>query len=193
MRERCKRKTTTSIRRSTDNRRERHVNKMRRTIAGVGMVLGLLSLTGSALADTTITASVGPVTIPGVPVEICVVQADVPGGANECVETPEALTVALQVVVQVPTPEPDVALPTITPAQCPAGTEGVALSINTGGVDAVIGGSVTIMLIVDGMVVTQTIPIDQVVVGPNQTVTVLACAGVQPGVPVPDLPVPDLL
>jgi hypothetical protein len=163
------------------------VNQLRRTVAGVGAVLGLLPLTGSAFADTIITASVGPVTVPGVPVEVCVVQADVPGGVNECVETPEALTVALNVVVQGATPEPNVTLPTITPAQCPAGTEGVALKVNTGGVDAAIGGSVTITLIVNGMVVTHTIPIDQVVVGPNQTVTVFACAGVQPGVPLLNL------
>jgi hypothetical protein len=164
------------------------VRKLRRAAVGVGSFVGALALAGSALADTTITASVGPVAVPVAPVEICVVQTDAPGGADECVTTPEALTVALNVVVHVATPDADVVPPTITPAECPAGTEGVALKVNTGGLDAAVGGSVTVTLVVNGNVVTQTIPIDQVVVGPNQTVTVFACAGVEPGVPVPGLP-----
>ncbi len=155
------------------------MKKLKRVSAAVGTFVGVLALTASALADTTVRVTAGPVTIPGVPVEVCVVQGDVP--VNECVETPGAQTVALTVVVQVATPDVVVVPPTITPAQCPAGTEGVALRVNTGSVGAAIGGSVTVTIVVNGIPTTQTIPINQVVVGPNQTVTVFACAGLQPG------------
>jgi len=154
--------------------------KMRKLIVAVGTLIGGLAITGSALADTTLTATVGPVTTPGVPVEVCVVQGDVP--VNECVQAPGAQTVSLTVVVGVPTPTLVVVPPTITPAQCPAGTQGVALKVNTGSAGATIGGSVTVTLVVNGVPTTQTIPINQVVAGPTQTVTVLACAGAQPGV-----------
>ena len=154
--------------------------KLRRVTAAVGTFIGVLALTGSALADTTLTVTVGPVTVPGVPIEVCVVQGDVP--VNECVETPGAQTVTLTVAVQVPTPTLVVVPPTITPAQCPAGTQGVALKVNTGSAGATIGGSVTVTVVVNGVPTTQTIPINQVIAGPNQTVTVFACAGVQPGV-----------
>ena len=156
------------------------MTKLRRFTAAVGTFIGVLALTGSALADTTLTATVGPVTVPGVPVEVCVVQGDVP--VNECVETPTAQTVTLTVVVQVATPNVVVVPPTIAPAQCPAGTEGVALKINTGSVRATIGGSVTVTLVVNGMPTTHSVPINQVVAGPDQTLTVFACAGLDPGV-----------
>lgn len=154
--------------------------KLRRITTAVGTFVAVLALTGSALADTTVTATAGPVTIPGVPVEVCVAQGEVP--LSECVETPGAQTVTLTVVVNVPTPTVGVVPPTIEPAQCPAGTEGVALKVNTGSAGATIGGTVTVTVVVNGMPVTQTIPINQAVVGPNQTVTVFACAGIQPGV-----------
>ena len=154
--------------------------QLRRITAAVATFIAVLALTGSALADTTVTATAGPVTIPAVPVEVCVVQGDVP--VNECVETPGAQTITLTVVVNVPTPNVVVVPPTITPAQCPAGTEGVALRVNTGSAGATIGGSVTVTVVVNGMPVTQTIPINQVVAGPNQTLTVFACAGLNPGV-----------
>ena len=50
--------------------------------------------------------------------------------------------------------------------------------MNTGSAAATISGSVTV--IVNGQPVT--IPINQTAAGPNQTVTVLACAGVAPGI-----------
>ncbi len=154
--------------------------KLRRISAAVGTFVAVLALTASASANTTITATAGPVTIPGVPVEVCVVQGEVP--LNECVKTPGAQTLALTVVVHVPTPNVVVVPPAIESAQCPAGTEGVALKVNTGSAGATIGGTVTVTLTANEMPVTQTIPINQVVAGPNQTVTVFACAGIQPGV-----------
>lgn len=153
--------------------------KLRKFAVAVGTLIGVLALTGSALAATTVTATAGPVTIPAVPVNVCVVQGDIP--LNECVQTPGAQTVTLTVVVNVPTPTVALVPPTITPAQCPAGTQGVALRVNTGSAGATIGGSVTVTAVLNGMPVTQTIPINQAVAGPNQTVTVFACAGVTPG------------
>ncbi|MBW3645794.1 MAG: hypothetical protein KY441_09845, partial [Actinobacteria bacterium] len=88
--------------------------------AALGALLLAVALTGSALADTTVTATVGPVVVPGVPVEICVEQTDAPEAVGDCVETPEALTVALTVSATVDTPEPEVVPPTITPIECPA-------------------------------------------------------------------------
>jgi hypothetical protein len=155
--------------------------KLKRLTAVVASFVGVLALTGSALADTTLTATVGPVAIQGVPVGICVVQGDLPVPVDECLETPPALTVSLRVVVQVPTSNPTVVPPTITPIPCPAGTQGVALRVNTGSGGATIGGTVTVTVIVNGLPVTQQIPLDEVVATPNQTVTIYACAGLAPG------------
>ena len=152
------------------------MKKFVRLIAATGCLLGALSLTGPALAATTVSATVGPVPVPGVPVEICVVQSD--AGVNECVTGPGAQTVTLTVAVTVGNVAPVIVPPTVTPAQCPAGTEGVALKVNTGTAGATISGVVTVS--VNGQAVT--IPINETVVGPNQTVTVFACAGVAPGV-----------
>ena len=156
--------------------------------AGLACLLGALTLNGPAFADTTITAQVGPVTIPSVPVQVCINQGEVP--LNECVTTPPAQTVALKVVVTVPTPAPTVTPPTINPVPCPAGTQGVALQINTGGADVVVGGTVTVIVIQNGVPTPVVIPIGPVPVtsGPAQTVTVFACAGITPGVPLPTLP-----
>lgn len=147
-----------------------------RLIAVTACLFGVLSLSSSALAATTLTATVGPVPVPGLPVQVCVVQSD--AGVNECVTGPAAQTVTLTVVVNVGNVTPVLVPPTITPAQCPAGTEGVALKVNTGTAGATIAGSVTI--IVNGQ--PTTIPINETVVAPNQTVTVFACAGVAPGI-----------
>ena len=152
------------------------MKRLVRLIVATGCLFGALSLSSSALAATTITATVGPVPLPGVPVQVCVVQPD--AGVNECVTGPGAQTVTLTVVVTVGGLTPVIVPPTITPAQCPAGTEGVALKINTGTAAVTISGSVT--LIVNGQ--PTTIPINQTVAGPNQTITVFACAGVTPGV-----------
>ena len=159
------------------------MKRLVRLMVATGCLFGVLSLTSTALAATTITATVGPVAVPAVPLQICVVQTD--AGVNECVTGPAAQTVTLTVVVTLGDVTPVVVPPTITPAQCPAGTQGVALNVNTGSVGGTITGSVTV--IVNGQPVT--IPINQTVVGPNQTITVFACAGVTPGLPgLPALP-----
>ena len=152
------------------------MKKLLRFFVATGCLFGVLSLTSPALAATTVSATVGPVPVPAVPVQICVVQTDV--GVNECVTGPAAQTLTLTVVVTVGNVTPILIPPTITPAQCPAGTQGVALNVNTGTAGAIISGSVTV--VVNGQPVT--IPINQTVVGPNQTITVFACVGVTPGI-----------
>ena len=152
------------------------MKRLVRFLAATACLLGALSLTGSALAATTVTATVGPVPLPAVPVQVCVVQGD--AGVNECVTGPAAQSLTLTLAVNVAQVTPVIVPPTVVPAQCPAGTEGVALKVNTGSAAATISGSVTV--IVNGQPVT--IPINQTAAGPNQTVTVLACAGVAPGI-----------
>ncbi len=151
--------------------------------AVLACLAGVLALTGSALADTTVSGQAGPVPIPKVPVNVCVQQGDV--GVNECVTTPPAQDVQLNVVVHVPTPAAavNVVPPTVTETQCPAGTEGVALKVNTGSATvATIGGNATVTVVVNGQPTQQVIPIPTTTVNtPNQTVTVFACAGASPG------------
>lgn len=153
---------------------------LKRITAVAVTFVGVLALTGSALADTTITAEAGPVTVPGVPVKVCVNQTET--GVNECVTTPGAQTVQLNVVVHVPTPTANITPPTVTPIQCPAGTEGVALQVNTGGADVTVGGTVTVTVLVNGVPTAETIAVPTTTVaGPTpRTVTVFACAGVSP-------------
>jgi hypothetical protein len=169
----------------------KHKN-IRASVAALLALVTAIALTGFARADTTVTATAGPVAVPGVPLEICVRQDDTPETVDECVITPEAQTVALTVVAHVASPEADIVPPTITPIECPSGTEGVALRATTGNTDTTIGGFATATVLVDGTVVTETIPVDDVNVGPEQTVTVFACAGAEPGVPVPEVPEPEV-
>ena len=134
-------------------------------IAVVCSVSGL-GLAGSAQAigtSKTVSATVGPVSTPAVPVQVCV--------DNNCVNGPAASSVALNVSATVAANvNPTVVLPTITPGTCAAGT-GAVLVVNTGSLGAVINGSVT--LTVNGT--TQTLPIGQTIATPNKTVTVSAC------------------
>lgn len=158
---------------------------MRLTKLMLAALVSVLALGGTAHADTTVELTVGPVPIPDVPVEVCVTQSDVPDGVDECVETPAGESVSLTVIVTVNTPEPVLVPPTITPIECPAGTEGVAAKVFAGSAEVTIGGSVTVVLD-DGEPVV--IPIEEVVVAGGQTVTVFACAGVEPLPEAPALP-----
>lgn len=160
------------------------MTKLRKAAVAVGSFAGVLALAGTAVADTTVRVTVGPIPIPEVPVQVCVTQTDVPGGVNECVDTPAGESVSLTVIVDVETPEAAVVPPTVTPIACPAGTQGAAAQVFTGSASATIGGSVTV--VVDGTPVT--VPIDQVLSPAGQTLTVFACAGLSPGVPLPAPP-----
>jgi hypothetical protein len=156
----------------------------RKLAIAAASLVGVLAAPGTALADTTVSLTVGPIPIAGVPAEICVIQSDVE--AEECESTPAGETVSLTLVAEVDTPEPVLVPPTVTPVPCPAGTEGVAAQVSTGSAATTISGSVTVVLD-DGAPVV--IPIEEVVAGGGQTVTVFACAGASPGVPNPAPPV----
>lgn len=150
-----------------------------RTLAGaLATYAAVMALAGTALADTTVKVTVGPIPVPEVPAEVCVTQTDVPGGVNECVSAPAGDSVSLTVTAHVATPKPVVAPPTVTPIACPAGTQGAAAKVFTGSAGATISGSVTVVLNGGAPV---TIPISKVVAAGGQTLTVFACAGLSPG------------
>ena len=159
--------------------------KLNKVAMVIGSFVAVLALAGTASADTGISLTVGPVPVPGVPVQVCLNQSDVPGGVNNCVSTPAAQSVSLTVNVQLATPSPVFVLPTITPIPCPSGTQGVAVQILSGSAGVTITGSIAVVLN-NGTPVT--IPIAQVVAAGGQTVTIFACAGVSPGVSLPTLP-----
>ncbi len=161
------------------------MSRFRRLPLAAVPLVGVLALAGPALAGTTVRATVGPVPIPDVPVEVCVTQTDLPEPVNECATTPAGESISLTVVVTVDTPEPVLVPPSVNPVACPAGTEGVAAKVFTGSAAATIGGSVTV--IVDGGTPV-TVPINEVIAGGGQTLTVLACGGISPGLPTPPLP-----
>lgn len=142
-------------------------------------------LTGSATADTTVTLQVGPVPVPSAPVQVCIVQTDVPGGLQTCQATPPASNVTLDVTVALATPSPVVVPPTAVPVPCPPGTAGVAAQVFSGSASTVLSGSVTVVLNGGAPL---TVPVSQVVLGGGQTLTLYACAGLAPGVPLPGIP-----
>jgi hypothetical protein len=145
-------------------------------VAISSVAVATLALTGTASADTAASIAVGPIPIPSVPVEVCVSTTDIPGGAG-CVSTPAGQSVSLVVNVQAATPTPAVVQPTVVRIECPAGTQGAAARVSTGSVSATISGAATITLGNGSPVV---VPINRVVAGGGQTVTVFACAGLAP-------------
>ena len=163
------------------------MNRYARLGFTVASLLGVSALAGPAFAATTVSATVGPVPIPKVPVEVCVSQTGLADPVEECLTTPPAQSVSLKVVATVETPGATVVLPKIIPVPCPAGTQGVAAQVSTGSAEVKIAGSVKV--VVNGVPVV--IPIDQVVAPASQTVTIYACAGISPGLPT--LPVGSLV
>ncbi|HYX44196.1 MAG TPA: hypothetical protein VE760_04070 [Acidimicrobiales bacterium] len=139
----------------------------RATLLAAACSLLSLAVIGPASAvgtSKTVSATVGPVSVPAVPVQICV--------DTTCASGPAATTVTLTASAQAALDvNPTVVPPSITPGTCPAGT-GAVLAVNTGSVGATIQGLVK--LTVNGT--TQTIPIAQTIATPNKTVTVSACA-----------------
>jgi hypothetical protein len=149
------------------------IKKLTRFTA-VSVFVAVATLGGEALATTTISATVGPVVVPAVPVSVCVDQSDL--AVSECVSTPPAQDVTLTVTVTVGDVTPVLVPPTVTPILCPAGTQGVALQVFSWTVTATIAGSVAVS--VNGA--PTTVPVGEVVTTPGQTVTIFACAGVSP-------------
>lgn len=146
-----------------------------RALATVAAAAGAIVLAAPALAHPiTVSASVGPVTVPGVPVSVCVDY-----GTLTCTPTPPVTSVALTASATV---DPGaITAPTVTPGMCSNG-QGVALVVTSGSAGTVLSGSVTVT--VDGT--PTVIPIGTPPTPPNQTVIVSAC--VSPGVGVPALP-----
>ena len=149
-------------------------------VSRAGMVLAfstvaaVVAMASPATAATTVSATVGPVAVPGVPVNVCV-----DNGTTTCTPTPAATTVSLAVSATV---NPDaITPPTVIPGTCSNG-QGVALVVTTGSAGSIISGSVT--LAVNGN--PTIIPIAVPSTGPNQTVIISAC--VAPGVGVPTVP-----
>ncbi len=137
------------------------------TLLAATCCLVSLALIGpaSALGTTkTVKATVGPVSVPAVPVQVCVDDTCVTGPAATTVTLTASATAAVDV-------NPTVVPPSITPGTCSAGT-GAVLVVNTGSVGATVQGLVK--LTVNGT--TQTIPISETIATPNKTVTVSACA-----------------
>lgn len=146
-----------------------------RALALVPLTAGVLALGAPAgAAPTTVSATVGPVAIPGVPVNVCV-----DNGALTCTPTPVSTSVSLTASATVDPAA--VTPPTVVPGACSNG-QGVALVVTTGSAGTLISGAVTVT--VNG---TPTIvPIGLPASPPNQTVIISAC--VAPGVGVPSVP-----
>ncbi|MHA6795042.1 hypothetical protein ACVGVM_16235 [Pseudonocardia bannensis] len=143
----------------------------------ISSVVGALALAGTASAGTAASLAVGPVPIPDVPVQVCISQTDVPGGAG-CVGTPAGRSVSLVVNVQSATSGPVVVPPSVVRSECPTGTQGVAARVSTGSVSgAAISGAATVTLNNGSPVM---VPVNRVVAGSGQTLTIFACSGVSP-------------
>ena len=137
-------------------------------VAAIGCCI---ALSGTAFADATVSSTVGPVTIPSVPVSVCVTTP----GVNKCVSTPPAQSVTLKVTATVASPGAAVTPPTITKILCPAGTSGAAAEVATGSAAVTIGGSATVTL---SPLPPVTVPVAPTVAQPGKTVKVYACTGV---------------
>jgi hypothetical protein len=129
-----------------------------------------LALSGTAFADSTVSATVGPVAVPSVPVSVCVTAPDV----DKCVSTPPAQSVTLKVTATAVTPGAAVTPPTITKIPCPAGTNGTAAEVATGSAAVTVGGSVTVA---PSPLPPVTVPVVPTVAQPGKTVKVYACTG----------------
>ena len=82
--------------------------------------LGGLSLVAASPASAaTVSVGLGPIPVPSVPVSVCV--------NSTCVSTPAATSVALSAAVSVS----GVTVPLIESGSCPAGSVGVAFTVNT--------------------------------------------------------------
>ena len=149
-------------------------------LVAAGCAVAAVALAGPAFADTGVSLTVGPVPIPNVPVRLCVSQTNIPIGVNNCVATPAGQSVSLTVNATVATPNVTLVPPSVTPATCPAGTQGVAAKVFSGSAGVSVTGAATVTT---NSVTVLTLPINLKVAGGGQTVTVYACAGISPGLP----------
>jgi hypothetical protein len=136
-------------------------------VAAIGCCL---ALSGTAFADAAVSAAVGPVAIPSVPVSVCVTAT----GVDKCVATPPAQSVTVKVTATTLTPGAAVTPPMITKIPCPAGTSGAAAAVATGSAAVTVGGSVTVSL---SPLPPVTVPVVPTVAQPGTTLKVYACTG----------------
>lgn len=142
---------------------------MRTFTASLLVGLAMLTMGATASAEpTTVSASVGPVPVTNVPVQVCV--------DGDCQTTPALSAVTLRVDATADATD----VPTITPATCPSG-QGAALVVQSGSDDAVVSGEVT-GTTPDGS--SFSLPIDPVTVGEGTT-TVSACTTATGSLPDP--------
>jgi hypothetical protein len=137
-------------------------------VAAIGCCV---ALSGTAVADTAVSTTIGPVTIPSVPLSLCIT---VPGVPNKCVPTPSARSVTLTVSATALTPAAGTTPPTITKVACPAGTSGAAAEVATGSSTVTVVGTAAVT--VTGLSPI-TLPIAPAVATPGRTVKVYACTG----------------
>ena len=137
-------------------------------------LLLVLATAGTATADTATSLTVGPVELPAVPLRICLVQTET--RADGCLALPTVQTLSMTVGVVAPTPEPAVTPPRVQRIPCPRGTEGVAVRVDSGSAAVRTGGSVRALL-GDGR--PTFVPLPELPMLPNRTVTHYACTGVQ--------------
>ena len=137
-------------------------------VAAIGCCL---VLSGTAFANATVSATVGPVTIPSVPVSVRVTAP----GVDRTVSTPPAQSVTLKVTATALTPTAAVTPPSITRIPCPAGTSGAAAEIASGSAAVTAGGSVSVTL---NNLPPVTVPVVPTVIQPGRTAKIFACTGV---------------
>ena len=130
-----------------------------------------LALSGTAFADAGVSSTVGPVTIPSVPVSVCVTAP----GLNKCIATPAAQSVTLKVSATALQPGVAVTPPSNTNIPCPAATTGPAAAVASRSSAVTAGGSVTAAV---SPLPPVTVPLAPTVVQPGKTVKVYACTGV---------------
>ena len=132
--------------------------------AASGALAVVPAVTGVA-ATTTVSASAGPVTVPGVPLSVCV--------NGHCVSTPAAQTVSLSITATA-TNNPVVVPPLVVPVACPPGQRGVGFAVSS-----ISGGTVSVSgaVIVSVNGTPTAIPVGPISgpAVPGQTTTITAC------------------
>ncbi|MEX2552826.1 MAG: hypothetical protein WD627_07505 [Actinomycetota bacterium] len=133
-------------------------------VTSVAAATMLIAMSTQALALTkTVSAAIGPVALPNVPVEVCI--------DDSCQSTPALRSVSLKVTAKV-----DLGvgtLPAITPGSCPPGESGAVLKVTTGTTKVTVAGNVTGTLPTGAPI---NIPVGPVTIGPvDESVTIGVC------------------
>jgi hypothetical protein len=135
---------------------------------------GLLVLAGSASALPSlpavplppVKATVGPIPLPKVPLQVCV--------GSTCVDTPAATSLKLDIGVKVATPGLVLVPPTVLPVPCPGGALGAGVKVTAGSAGAVLSGKVTVTASGAPPVV---VPLDKTLAAGSPPLTINACVG----------------